>query len=243
MGAAVSIVLPTLNEAKLLGATLAQFPPELRRMLGLELIVSDGGSTDDTLAIAATGADRVVRHDGGSRQTIGAGRNAGAKAATGDVLIFLDADARLPDPARFIRTMAEQLDRPGVSAATCPVHIAPAERILSDRIFHPLNNGYIQLMNRLGFGMGRGECQALRRERFNDLGGYDEKLVAGEDYDLFRRARKLGRIAFARDLVVYESPRRYRQLGYPKVVATWCLNTLAIVWLRRPVSTEWTPIR
>ncbi|MDX1531419.1 MAG: glycosyltransferase, partial [Rhodothermales bacterium] len=93
----VSVVIPTLDEEKRLGALLAAFTPGLRRRFGLEVVVTDGGSTDGTLAIAERLADRVVVHGGAGRQTIAAGRNAGAQAARGDLLLFFNADVRLPD--------------------------------------------------------------------------------------------------------------------------------------------------
>jgi len=75
----ISVVIPTLNEEKLLPAMLRQFTPDLQRSHAIELVVSDGGSTDGTLAIAREQAHVLVENKEGIRQTISIGRNRGAE--------------------------------------------------------------------------------------------------------------------------------------------------------------------
>jgi rSAM/selenodomain-associated transferase 2 len=89
----LSIVIPVLNEAPAIGATLASLAP--LRARGHEVVVVDGGSEDATREVAAPLADRVmVAPRGRARQM-----NAGAAAASGDALLFLHADTRLPEGA------------------------------------------------------------------------------------------------------------------------------------------------
>ncbi len=99
------------------------------------------------------------------------------------------------------------------------------------------------MMNQVGMGMGRGECHVIRREIFAQLEGYASRIAAGEDYDMFRRLEHLGKIKFLRDVVVYESPRRYRRYGYLYVTASWFLNFLAVFFLKRSILSEWKPVR
>jgi hypothetical protein len=98
-------------------------------------------------------------------------------------------------------------------------------------------------MNDVGMGVGRGECHVMRRDVFEKVGGYAPGIAAGEDYDLFRRLEKLGGIRFLKDVVVYESPRRYRKYGYLIVTASWFMNFLAVFFLRRSILSEWKPVR
>jgi len=91
--------------------------------------------------------------------------------------------------------------------------------------------------------MGRGECHVMRREVFARVHGYAERIAAGEDYDMFRRLEKVGRVKFLRDVVVYESPRRYRKYGYAYVTLSWFMNFLAVFFLRRSILSEWKPVR
>ena len=86
----ISIIIPVLNEASLITQTLSTLQP--LRAAGHELIVVDGGSSDDTIALSEPLADQIIRSSRGrSRQM-----NAGAKIARGDILLFLHSDTLLP---------------------------------------------------------------------------------------------------------------------------------------------------
>jgi len=89
----LSVIIPTLNEAVAIGTTLAALAP--LRARGHEVLVADGGSEDGTRDIAAPLADRVMAAPRGRARQM----NAGAAAATGDALLFLHADTRLPAKA------------------------------------------------------------------------------------------------------------------------------------------------
>jgi len=94
----LSIVVPALNEAPGIGACLAALAP--LRARGHEVIVADGGSTDGTAGIAAAHADRVLKAPRGRAAQM----NAGAAVASGQALLFLHADTRLPAEAdRLVR--------------------------------------------------------------------------------------------------------------------------------------------
>lgn len=93
MSPRLSIIVPTLDEAQSLAATLSRLAA--MRARGAEVIVADGGSRDATRAIAAESADRVLEAPRGRASQ----QNAGARAAGGTVLLFLHADTRLPDDA------------------------------------------------------------------------------------------------------------------------------------------------
>ncbi|HWK89071.1 MAG TPA: glycosyltransferase, partial [Longimicrobium sp.] len=89
----LSIVVPTWNEATEIAATLRALQP--LRARGHEVVLADGGSTDATVALSAPWVDRVIVGARGRATQ----QNAGAAAASGDVLLFLHADTRLPEDA------------------------------------------------------------------------------------------------------------------------------------------------
>ena len=242
-----SVIIPTLNEEKTLAGVLEPLWRAVNRC-GIELIVSDGGSQDGTLGLALGLADHVVTHEGIERQTIAAGRNAGARRAGGDVLLFFNADVGFPsDIEAFLIELIDAARTAG--AATCRVAVDPADARWDDRVVLGICNALFWGWNRIGLGMGRGECHAIRRDLFERLGGYNEGLVAGEDFDLFRRvagvARREGapRIRFLWHRVVYEDPRRYRQRGYLRTMLDWLLNSISVSFRGRSHSRTWDAIR
>lgn len=98
-----SIIIPTLNEEKLLPKLLEQLCScNISNRFELEIIISDGGSTDNTIKIAHSYSVKVVEHQDSNKQTIAAGRNYGANAAKGDYLIFLTADIQLKNCELFL---------------------------------------------------------------------------------------------------------------------------------------------
>ena len=241
----ISIIIPTFFEEKLLTNLLKQFSQELKTKYNFEVIVSDGGSTDKTVEIAKQFADKVVENISDKKQNISTGRNEGANVATGDILVFLNADC-MPD--NFEIFFSEIFDwtnnKENFSAIACTVKAFENDEKLVDRIFYFLHNRYVCLLNLLGFGMGRGECQIVRRKIFEKIGGYNPKLIAGEDFDLYRRiVKNSGKILFSKKILINESPRRFRKYGYLKTLWFWTLNSLTVIFFNKSVSKEWEPIR
>ncbi|HED37139.1 MAG TPA: glycosyltransferase, partial [Ignavibacteria bacterium] len=207
-----SIIIPTLNEEKLLPNLLKQLNDDkLRNLYDIEIIISDGGSIDSTIETALKFSEIVKVHNLKKKQNIAEGRNIGAKLASGGIFIFLNGDILLPN----VHTFFDYIDKNFTNnlkydAMTCKVKVFPNEEKTVDKVFHFAFNFYFKLLNVLGMGMGRGECQIVRKNVFNMVQGYNETLAAGEDYDLFKRIKKIRDILFTNKICVYESPRRYR---------------------------------
>lgn len=242
-GKKISIIIPTLNEEKLLKRLLDQFSESLKIKYNLEIIVSDGGSSDKTVEIAGEIADKVILHKNKFQQNISQGRNIGAKESLGDVLIFLNADTFVRNIDYLLENSLSEIFNNNVSAIACPIFVFPEEEKLSDKIFHYCYNNYAAMLNKFFMGMGRGECHIIRRENFFEVQGYNEKLAAGEDYDLYVRLKKKGKLKFRRDFIVYESPRRYRKFGYMKVLWDWAKNSVSVTLRNKSISKEWEAVR
>lgn len=243
----ISIVVPVLNEAKILDAILSVYTRDKRATWDAELIVSDGGSTDGTIEIARAHADHVVCHNEARRQTIAEGRNCGAQVAVGKVLVFINGDTVPADVDKFFAVVSEYASKRGryrrAAALACPVNVPPAERKALDAAFARVYNAYVHLLNGLRIGAGRGECQVVRRDIFIHVGGYRAKLAAGEDFDLLARIGLRARVRFAPELVVFESPRRFRKFGYFRVLFLWTINALSVMIRGRSSSDEWEAVR
>lgn len=241
--ASVSIIIPTLNEEKLIGQTLSQFTDEFKAKYDAEIIVSDGGSSDGTISRLNGSVDKVVKHEKSYKQNISDGRNRGFEVSTGDVLIFLNADTLLYDAFSFMDTVKQLMEDADCSAVACKVRVFPGEEKLPDKLFHFFYNNYVRLLNFAVMGMGRGECHIIRRDIFEKTRGYNVDFNAGEDFDLYKRINKLGKVKYRGDLLVYESPRRYRKYGYTKVFYDWAKNSIWITFFKKSLSKEWEAVR
>lgn len=239
-----SVIIPALNEEKLLPDLLENFQdPQLKKDFDYELIVSDGGSSDKTIELAKKYTDKVVLANQNEKQNIAKGRNSGADKAIGDILIFINADVAIDNVYNLFSAIREKLKDEKYLAMTCKVLINKEEEIFSDKIFLGFYNFYFHLLNVIGVGMGRGECHIIRRKVFEESGGYNVNFAAGEDFDLFRRIRKLGKIYFSRKNIIYESPRRYREIGHFGTMFKWLANSVSTLFLKQSISKEWKQVR
>lgn len=239
-----SIIIPTLNEEKLLPDLLKQLTgSQVREIYNPEIIVSDGGSRDKTVEISLDYADIVTVHLGEKLQTIAEGRNKGAALASGDILVFFNGDVRIEEPLNFFRFIDSNFQGQNYLAITGYVSIYPEQAGALDKIFHYCYNHYFQFLNSAGVGMGRGECHIIRKEIFDKLGGYNENFAAGEDFDLYRRIRSEGEILFTNRIRVYESPRRFRKRGYFSVTWMWIKNGISVWFKNKSISKIWEQVR
>lgn len=171
----VSIIIPALNEEAYLPSLLEAIRRQTQSPL--EVIVADAGSSDRTVEIALRAGCRVVPGGRPAR-----GRNAGAAAALGDILLFLDADVH---PARdFLARGLDEFVHRGLDAATCPVQ--PLGGNLTDAISHEAANVFIQATSTFN-PHAPGFCILSRRQMHASIGGFNEALYLSEDHDYVRR--------------------------------------------------------
>jgi glycosyltransferase involved in cell wall biosynthesis len=239
----ISIVIPALNEAKVIETTLRTLTTTLS--LPHEVIVSDGGSTDETVALARRYATALVQFAGPGRQTISGGRNEGARLAAGEFLVFLDADCVIPEPDRFFARAVERFARdPELVALTACLRVFREQETLGDRLVFGIANLGLRVANNV-FRRGHsfGDFQMIRREAFTRVGGYRADLVTIEDADLFRRLSRIGRTMIDPGLTVLHTGRRGHQVGWPRLIAMWLVNSVYVALFDRAFSKEWKPVR
>lgn len=205
----LSIIVPALNEAAGIRATLEPLQP--LRARGHEVIVVDGGSEDATVALAQPLADRVlVAARGRARQM-----NAGAQEARGEVLLFLHADTLLPPEAD--RRVLEELARSSRGWGRFDLRLTGRHPLLR------LTARLIGLRSRLT-GMATGD-QAIfvRRDWFEQAGSFPE-IPLMEDLALSRALKRRGRPLCLRERVTTSS-RRWEERGI--------LRTVLLMWRLR----------
>jgi rSAM/selenodomain-associated transferase 2 len=204
----VSIIIPTLNEAHLIVATLdaigANTAPH-------EVIAVDGGSSDGTTELAEKRSDRLLRAAARNRATQ---MNEGRRLAKGDALLFLHADTLIAPVA--LEKIAKALSRREIVGG------AFARRYASQSIFLRITCLLAELRGKM-FGWFLGDqAMFVRTEVFDALGGFKEWEIF-EDLDFSRRMKRIGRVMTLRPPVV-TSARRFSSRG---AVGT----TLSDLWL------------
>jgi len=208
----LSVVVPALDEAGQIAAALAS----ARGPGGAEVIVVDGGSRDDTAALArAAGATVLAAERGRARQM-----NAGAAAATGDVLLFLHADTWLPAETTLVISAA--LRDPAVAYGRFDVCFDSPRWPF--RLIARLMNARSRLS-----GICTGD-QAIfvRRQPFETLGGYPD-IPLMEDVELTRRLKRMGRLAALRTPVTAAARKWEREGILRTILLMWTLRLLYFV--------------
>jgi glycosyltransferase involved in cell wall biosynthesis len=220
-----SVVIPAYNEAPYLPRSLSSlrqaaltledvFPDEES-----ELIVVNNCSTDDTAAVARRFGATVVDEE---KRGIAIARNAGARIARGDLLVFVDADYRVL-PSFLTRLARAYRANPAMVAAGVRVLLEPCD---IDPIARSICHFCLTLLRRfknMSFGIA-----TFRRACFEALGGFDEGLFCLEDVEILERlkprASELGRYGILSDVLVFASARGFYRggvLGMGQMLGTY----------------------
>ena len=205
----ISIIIPTLNESDNIVATLDRLKPF--RMAGHEVIVVDGGSTDETVKLATTRADKIITSVPGRAQQM----NNGAKQASGNVLWFLHADTLAPDNATQL--ILDTLENKKNQWGRFDIRLSGKHLLL--RIVERLMN----LRSRTS-GIATGDQGIfVRREVFEAVGGF-RQIPLMEDLEISKRLKRLS-YPICLDEKLITSSRRWEKNGV--------LRTILLMWRLR----------
>lgn len=218
----ISVIIPALNEERYLDRTLQS----LQQAAGVEVMVVDGGSADDTVRQAKAAGVRVMVAAGGRARQM----NVGARAAQGDILFFLHADTLAPPG--FDGAIRRALQDPRVAAGAFHLGIRGASPGL--RLVEHLANWRSRW---LGLPYGD-QGLFVRADLFRKMGGFPE-LPIMEDYVMVRRLGRRGRVVTL-PLAVATSGRRWQALG---IWRTTLINQMIIIGyslgVAPPVLARW----
>ncbi len=196
----ISIIIPTFNEKNFIGRLIGHLQ---RCSPGkVQIIVSDGGSTDDTMSIALEKSATVVRCDKKGRA---AQMNYGASFAIANILYFVHADC-LP-PENFYNKILESVKK-DFSLGRFQTIFDSSSWLLKVNAF----------FTRFDWFICNGGDQTLffKKEIFKKINGFNDELLLMEDYDIVKRARQHYRYAIMKDKVLV-SARKYNHNSWVKV--------------------------
>jgi rSAM/selenodomain-associated transferase 2 len=205
----ISIIIPTLNEAKNIEKTLLNF----QNKPDIEIIVVDGGSQDKTVKIVQKlGVKIICSPVVGRAQQM----NFGAAAATGEILLFLHADTQLP--LGYQEMVRSALSQPKIIAGAFQLAIEGQQKSL--RLVETMVNWRSRFLS-LPYG---DQSIFLKASTFKKIGGFSS-LPIMEDFEFIQRLKRQGKITIVPASVV-TSGRRWQKLG---IFRTTLINQLIIL--------------
>ena len=242
----VSFVIPAYNEEACVGKCLSSVLREKERSgLDVEVVVVNNNSTDRTKDVALSFPLVSVVDE--PKKGIVRARQAGYRAAHGDIIANVDADNILPDGwiERAFREFSENSDLVALSG---PVIYYDLSRIVNIqvRLFYRL--GYAgNLFNRHVLKKGamlQGGNFVVRKSALDAAGGFDTSIdFYGEDTDIACRMSEVGNVKFSFSFPIYSSGRRLAEEGIFSTGCRYAINYLWTVCFRKPFTETSTDIR
>lgn len=213
----LSIIIPTKNEEKNLPILLSHIKKQ--DFSDYEIIIADAGSQDKTVEIAQNFGCIIIK--GGLPAK---GRNEGAKAARGDIFLFMDAD-NIFLPEGFLRELLQKFKERNLDVASFPIY--PKGNFF-DKIAYGLYNFWVKISQK--FLPHATNSVLIKRKLFEQIGGFDEEIKIAEDHDLARRAAKLGKFGFIKTKPVLTSARRFEKEGRLKIYLKYLLAGIYMIF-------------
>lgn len=200
----ISVIVPAKNEEKYIMNVFRGLKKQSFK--DFEVIIIDGGSTDNTVNISKKYAKVIVD----KRKGIGRARNIGAKIAKGKLLVFIDADTM---PSKNTLEEYKNTINNEVIAATGPILPLEKTNLRTVLGFKFVSIVFVKFGIKIGRPSIIGSNFAISKNAFDKINGFDEKLITYEDWDLSNRVKKYGKIKFVDKALVYTSIRRVKKWG------------------------------
>jgi glycosyltransferase involved in cell wall biosynthesis len=203
----ISVIIPAHNEEDYLAATLDAL--NRQDYPNCEIVVVANGCTDRTVEVAQEKCQRLVTLEA---KGLGVSRNLGARMATGDLLVFLDADTILEPHA--LRIIAEEFT---ARHAGGTLKGQPDSNRFAYRVIYGLKN----FIHRFVVRNGSSGVIICWKKQFASVGGFDERLELRENSELIRRLKRFGSYKYIGTAAATTSMRRYERRGVKHIVWLW----------------------
>jgi glycosyltransferase involved in cell wall biosynthesis len=217
----ISVVIPAYNEEKYIRRCLESL--RTQNFDEYEIVVVDNASTDKTREIAEKYADKVIFE--GKKGVVFA-RQKGFEEAEGDVIASTDADTVVGE--NWLQEIHRAFEKK-IAGVYGPVFLLDGNKIEKALA----KNGFtlfLMINHMLGIPHFVGMNFAIKKELFLACGGFDIRIKSAEDLYLSSKIKKLGRIYFNKNMVVYTSARRLKS-GYLSFLKHHGLNYIFFIFL------------
>lgn len=218
-----SIIIPVLNEKFYVPKLLESLNKQT--FIDFEVLVVDGGSRDGTRELVTTYSTRYPKRLLVSKRAhVSEQRNFGAKNTIGKYLVFLDADVIVPPT--FLQEVKLQMETNRLDFIS--TYITSDTSFFLDRLVELVANWSMSVLTMLGRAIMSGQVMIFKKSAFISIGGFDPKIIVGEDADIAQRAAKKGyKGRILNSISVIVSARRMRREGRLK---TWSKHFLATIY-------------
>jgi len=242
----ISVIIPAYNEETMIGGCLQALLDADQPSCVFEIIVINNASTDQTESVAASYAGVKVITE--TVKGLTKARQCGFQNATGDILMYIDADTKIP---RHLLTYIENRfsRNPELAAISGPYKyhdwtwygrivlwlyhwtLVPLTQLVVNRLLHKGSVFY-------------GGNFTLRRTALEKIGGFDTGLEFwSEDTQIGRRLSRIGPVRFYHRAFVFTSARRYYEEGFVRVLMRYIMNFLWDIFFHRPFTKGYKDVR
>ncbi len=241
-----SFIIPAYNEEKYIEGCLESIYA-LEGLEDFEVIVVDNASTDDTAKVVTTKflQVRLVRE---TQKGPTWARKRGFEESTGEILVYLDADARLPKDY-YKKTRVRYESDPNLVGLSGPYRFYDIGR--GGKLFEIFTNqfpySFVQFIANTVFKRGSlffGGGFSLRATALRKIGGFNTEIkFYGDDMDLGKRLCKIGKVRFLDTMFVYNSARRFKGEGFLSAGILYAVNLLWTLFFGKPLTSQYKDIR
>lgn len=181
----ISVIIPCLNEEHYLPKILHDL--NYQSLVNFEVIVVDGNSEDKTVYVAKQfKSNYPIKVISTNIRNVSYQRNLGAKKSNGKILVFFDADTRIPK--KYLYQISQAFKKKHPHFLTTYIEVSSTKP--SEKLFAVLSNIIFEVGKAFKAPCSYGAMQAIKRGAFFDVGGYDKKTKFGEDNQLFQKLNK-----------------------------------------------------
>lgn len=219
----LSVIIPSYNEEKYIEETLKSLKKQSYR--NIEVIVVDSSVDDKTRKISERYADKTIYL---KERGVGKARNLGAKNASGDIFVFMDADTMIKEGS--LEEICRAFKNPDV-VCVCG-YIEVKSSFLNEMLFMGVSES-VWLLSKLNIPLFYGICVSYKREAFEKIKGFDESFITAEDIEISKRASRIGKCILNRKVRALTSARRVEKGGFLKIIVFHIVNLVNFLLSRK----------